>query len=330
MRKITGGECRHLPDGCSWFKNISVKVGTKTAIFKDGVCSLLCTNIQTDRDAASGPDEPVNFTSGPYIEETTLERLVSFLEYSTSLIPTLGTRKASAVLTQLESTRATWSQRLLQKLQSSDSGLAPFEKALALLSPLSDDDGRDEGDVGSEAGRYREQDRIVPLNTENVAVLKVTLPLFGEIPSWLDHFGQFGEKPEMANDHLDFGEWRIDRLEKIGAQSNRKQPIHPSTPAPAITQASTNVPVHRGTRLVLDLPPLASWAALEEDCNHERCRHSDAHPSRVHRFRRSLLGSLMRNHPHFVVHLAIKAILANGTVFVQAAAVSASPSSDTT
>jgi hypothetical protein len=25
-------------------------------------------------------------------------------------------------------------------------------------------------------------------------------------------------------DHLDFGEWRIDRLEKIGAQSNLKQP----------------------------------------------------------------------------------------------------------
>jgi hypothetical protein len=64
------------------------------------------------------------------------------------------------------------------------------------------------------------------------------------------------------------------------------------------------------------------------DCNHERCRHSDAHPSRVHHFRRSLLGtmsarshsfrmlmllcvgSLMRNHPHFVVHLAIKAISA--------------------
>jgi hypothetical protein len=41
-------------------------------------------------------------------------------------------------------------------------------------------------------------------------------------------------------------------------------------------------------------------------------------------------GSLMRNHPHFVVHLAIKAILANGTVFVQEAAVSALPSSDTT
>ncbi|KAJ7817668.1 hypothetical protein B0H13DRAFT_2379500 [Mycena leptocephala] len=102
--------------------------------------------------------------------------------------------------------------------------------------------------------------------------------------------------------------------------------------AQAITQASTNVPVHRGTRLVQDLPPLACWAALEEVRRlQSRKVSTQRRPSQPGAsFSTFFVRISHEESPHFVVHLAIKAILANGTVFVQAAAVSASPSSDTT